>query len=365
MTTKVSMLFRVTFAILSILVGTEKGVAQDRWHWSGSIATNARGYMQTLNKAEEVGLNTFTVEAAQKVSCNLSEHVAINVKTCLSCHGFRVSEAYAEMNVHYLLNFEIGRFIVPFGEFNGRHDPFNFTTASKPLPYMMGHMVRPLDHNYSILMTPYADNGIKIFGNYWPNENVQLSYALYMVDGLKGTNDINWIQSEEYRDNNPFPVEGARVVIAPYDLGMIGGSFLAGKYDDDSDLGYWIAGVEFRTKVKRFNIRGEYLHRKTQVKIPGAGGATIRDAFTKSGFYAEMDFPVQRYLEFVTRVDGMLRKGPAVGQALDESMGITRLTAGVTMTVRSNMMFKVNHEFWRFTDFDDINLVNVQVVLTY
>ncbi|MBI4551441.1 MAG: hypothetical protein HY710_04185 [Candidatus Latescibacteria bacterium] len=355
----------MTLTLLSLLAEIGTSAAQERWKWSGSLATNAHGYMQTLNKADRVGLNTFTLEAAQKVSVNLSERVAINVKTCLSCHGFRVSQAYAEVSASDLVNVEIGRFIVPFGEFNSRHDPANNKTASKPLPYMMGHIVRPLDHNYSILMTPYADTGLNLFGNYWPNDNVQLSYALYLVNGLQGTNDINWVQSAEYRDNNPFPVGGARMVIAPYDLFIIGGSFLTGTYDDDSDLGYWIAGAELRTRVKRFTVRGEYLRRKTQVYIPVPGGGVIRDSFAKSGFYAEIEFPVQSHLEFIARVDGMLRKGPVVGQALDESMGITRLTAGITVVARSYLMIKVNHEFWRLTDFKDLNLVNLQVVLTY
>lgn len=365
MTSERSILLWGILTALSLLIRTQEGAAQERWKWSGSLATNVHGYVQALDKADRLGLNTFTVEAAQKVSCSLSERIVINVKTCLSCHGLRVSQAYAEVNVHDLVNLEVGHFIVPFGEFNSRHDPANNKTASKPLPYMMGHMVRPLDHNYSVLMTPYTDTGVNLFGNYWPNDSVQLSYALYLVNGLKGTNDINWAQSAEYRDNNPFPVGGARMVIAPYDLFIIGGSFLTGTYDEDSDLRYWIAGAELRTRVKRFTVRGEYLRRKTQVYVPAPGGAVIRDSFAKSGFYAEIEFPVQSHLEFIARVDGMLRTGPVVGQALDESMGITRLTAGITVVAQPYLMIKVNHEFWRFTDFNDLNLINLQVVLTY
>lgn len=366
MSTKIFASGCVLLAVLcALLAEPEQGVAQNRWDWSGSIATNFRGYIREFNKAGELGMNTFTLEAAQKISYDLSDHAAVNVKTCVSCHGFEVGQAYAEVFVHDMMNFEIGRFMVPFGEFNSRHDPSNFKTASKPLPYMMGHMVRPLAHNYSILMTPYVDNGINMFGSYWPNGDIQLAYSLYLVNGLKGTNDFNWIQSADYRDNNPFPVGGARVVIAPYDLFTLGGSFMAGEYNNDSDLAFWIAGGQLTTRIKSVNFAGEYLYRKTEVRRPGPAGALIRDDYNKSGFYGQIDFPAQKYVEFVGRVDGMLRKGAVVGQALDDRMGILRFTTGVNVTPETNLVLKANYEFWHFTDFDDIHMINLQVVLTY
>ncbi len=220
----------------------------------------------------------FTLEASMKVAVDITSHLSANVKVCYGCHGFEADMAYFDLRVADELNFRLGRFSPSFGSFNLRHDPANQKLSDKPLPYDMGRMLRNVAWGYSVLPSPFPDNGLEIDGTHWFGSVAQLDYAAYAVAGFRNTDkyalDINFPEShtypnEFYVDNNAWPAIGGRVALtlkpsATSDL-TLGASGVGGTYDDQNMLTYVILGGDVSLRVHRTNIRAEYLVRRTEL----------------------------------------------------------------------------------------------------
>ncbi|HEX8789807.1 MAG TPA: hypothetical protein VF765_02565, partial [Polyangiaceae bacterium] len=115
--------------------------------------------------ARAIGFDGFTLEAALKLTADLSDHLSANVKVCYGCHGFEADMAYFDVRVIDELSFRVGRFSPSFGSFNIRHDPANHRLSDKPLPYDMGRMLRLRTWNLGVLPSPFPDNGLEIDGH--------------------------------------------------------------------------------------------------------------------------------------------------------------------------------------------------------
>src|SRR4029077_11319634 len=186
----------------------------------------------------------FTLEANEKVSIDVSEHLSANVKVCFGCHGVEAVMAYADYRFADELNLRVGRFSPSFGSFNLRHDVANHKLSDKPLPYDMGRMLRMRAWNLGVLPSPFPDTGLELNGTHWVGEDVQIDYALYAVQGFRSTADhpldIDFRQSHLFPyayfvDNNGFPTVGARTAIT-LKLGdrsdiTVGVSGMFGTYD--------------------------------------------------------------------------------------------------------------------------------------
>ena len=193
----------------------------------------------------------FTLEAAVKVSADITDHLSANVKVCFGCHGFELDMAYFDLRVADELNFRVGRFSPSFGAFTLRHDPANQKLSDKPLPYDMGRMLRNSDWNAGVIPSPFPDNGLEIDGTHWFGEAAQFDYAVYGVAGFRTTGpnvqDIDFADSRFpnfYVDNNARPAGGARLALTlkPSSQSEIslGASGMAGTYDDNNQLLYAI-----------------------------------------------------------------------------------------------------------------------------
>src|SRR5207245_2072943 len=108
-----------------------------------------------------IGIDSLVFELASKMVVDVSDRLNVTVKICFGCHGIEVDQGYAELHLSDALNLRLGRINVPVGEFNTRHDPANYTTPSKPLPYAMGDMLYygRDDFNLGVVPTPYSDDG--------------------------------------------------------------------------------------------------------------------------------------------------------------------------------------------------------------
>src|SRR5262245_47770739 len=111
----------------------------------------------TDDLARDFVFDGFTTELSLKLSADVSDHIAAQVKTCYGCHGFEIGAAYVDFRATDDLTFRAGRFVPNFGDFPARHDPANHLTSDKPLPYDMGRMLHLRDWNMSILPSPYVD----------------------------------------------------------------------------------------------------------------------------------------------------------------------------------------------------------------
>lgn len=326
----------------------------------------------------------FTLELSLKLAVDFSDHVSGNVKVCYGCHGIEAGMAYFDFRVIDELNFRVGRFNPSFGDFPLRHDPANHRTSDKPLVYDMGRMLRLREWGMSVLPAPYVDNGVEVNGTHWFGDSVQLDYAAYAVAGLKGAvdaTDVDYLQSRSgalyYLDNNSQPVVGARLALTVNLTELssltLGASGMHGTYDPSRELQYSLLGADATFRLDRWNVRAEYLLRRTEMSLganpaqrfrygPDDSGGFDR-FFLKDGFYVETDFPVVPWLELVGRFDGMRRLGNVVqSSALRKESLVLRYTAGANVVFERSFRLKLSGELYDFSDFDDEVAIHLGLV---
>jgi len=338
------------------------------------------GYLYVPERDGQIGrqraLDGFTAELSAKLAVDFGKHIATSVKMCFGCHGFEVGMAYVDLTVVDEVRFRVGRFSPSFGEFNLRHDPANHRTVDKPLVYDMGRMLRGAEWNWGILPAPYVDNGVEAGGTHWFGSAVQVDYALYAVGGLRGNSDgtdVDFIQSrtpsQYYVDNNSQPAVGGRLAttldLPDQDLSLtMGLSGMGGYYDPKRDLSYQMAGADFYLRYKRYELRGEYLVRRTEMSLgdapaqrfkygPGKDGKFDRH-FVKDGFYLEAVVPVLPRLDLIGRVDGLRRVGNVTANSLlRKESGVIRYTLGGAVDLSHGVRLKLAAEYYDFSDFID------------
>jgi hypothetical protein len=317
-------------------------------------------------------LDGFTLEATMKVTADITSHLSANVKVCYGCHGFEMDMAYFDLRVADELNFRLGRFSPSFGSFNLRHDVANQKLSDKPLPYDMGRMLRNTGWGYSILPSPFPDNGFEVDGTHWFGTKAQLDYAAYAVAGFRTTApnpvDINFPDSRGflsnlYVDNNARPAGGARLALTVKPTGVsdltLGASGMGGTYDDANKLTYVILGGDASLRVNRTNLRAEYLVRRTELTTDDPGllkyavAPSQGNYSMKHGAYLELEQPVVRDLDAIARVDGMVRLGNvAAASFLTNESWMVRETLGLAYSIERNLRLKGSVEYYEFSEAD-------------
>jgi hypothetical protein len=348
---------------------------QDR-NFAGSIQSS---YLYVHDQEDIPGrvrdrvFDGFTTELSVKLAVDFNEHISTNVKLCYGCHGVEIDMAYIDLVAVDELRFRAGRFNPAFGELPLRHDPANHRTIDKPLPYDMGRMLRWRDFNGSVMPSPYVDNGLEVSGTHWFGYSFQIDYAVYAVGGFRGDNqddDFDFTQSRSgnsyYVDNNSRPSFGGRYAMT-LDLAeaettfTLGASGMAGYYDPDAELSYWIAGADFYARLKTFELRAEYLVRRTEMFLGDAPASRFKygpgkngfDRYMlKEGFYVEAIMPLLPRFELVGRFDGLRRVGNVLSSSsLSKRSSVLRYTLGGDVSLGHGVRVKLSGEYYDFNDF--------------
>jgi hypothetical protein len=340
---------------------------------SGSASVDYRyvGGILPPQNPSPLGINGLTFEVAQKVVAEVGHDVSFTVKACGGCHGIEVDQGFGEVRLKRFFNVRVGRLNVPFGEFTVRHDPANFTTPSKPLPYAMGDMLQygREGFNLGIVPGPYVDNGAEVYGSLSLGEKTQLDYTVYVVKGLAGDNDIDFVRSRAYVDNNRTPAFGARLVLTGDDW-AVGGSVNAGAYDAKDALWYVMGGLEFYLRVGQVVVRAEALGRRTDLDPAATGypNVLVDPWFLKLGWYAQVDWSPRPELTFVLRSDGLQRLGmPLPFTGLSPSAGVQRQTAAMMVRTHEHLALKLDYELWTFvgTTYETRHVARLGLVVGY
>lgn len=309
-----------------------------------------------------------TVELSLKLAVDFTDHLSANVKICVGCHGFETDMAYLDYRLVDEFAVRVGRFSPSFGNFNLRHDPANQRLSDKPLPYDMGRMLRMRDWNFGILPSPFPDNGLELYGTHWFGERAQLDYAFHLVSGFKGdatSADLDFLQSRSgslyYVDNNSRPSVGGRVALTTRLGGMgdatLGGSGMYGTYDPDDKLHYLILGGDLTFRIRRTNLRFEYLLRRQEFDVSDPSRFKYRvpptngNFFVKQGAFVEVEHPLSGRVDVIGRVDGLYRAGNVLaGSNLLARSAVVRYTAGTAIAIDRGFRLKLSTELWSFSD---------------
>lgn len=363
-----------------VLLGLVAAMASDV-NVAGSIYLNHPYLFSDRDEVLGATARGFNAEASFKVVADVTDNVSASAKVCWGCHGFMADMAYVDWIITDPFNVRFGRFPVPFGEFYLRHDPANHRSATKPLPYAMGRMLRRDEYNLAVLPEPYPDNGIELFGTVRGGDLLELAYSLYAVAGLKGSaaaGDLDFIQSriEYFADNNRTPAVGGRLALSFPNLPLtawrwfsIGASGMYGHYDEAGELYYLLGGLDLYTRFDRINLRGEVLFRRTEIPdAPDLYRQALQDHFVqREGFYGQVDGPLTSWFEWLVRVDGFRRAGPLlVNSPLEDvDSNILRYTVGANLLPTTGIKLKINYELWRFSEFPQEHIVHSGIVGTF
>lgn len=326
----------------------------------------------TESPARGLTLDGASVELSLKLSVDLTSSTSATVKVCYACHGFEAGMAYIDLRASDELRLRVGRMTPSFGAFPARHDPANHRTSDKPLPYDMGRMLRGDDWNEGILPAPWVDNGVELGGTRF-FEHGQLDYAAFVMGGPKAgaqAADFDYTLSRSgeqyYLDNNSQPMIGGRIggslELSGRGTLSLGGSVMAGTYDPDAELSFFIGGLDATLDLRRVILRGEYLIRRTEMALGGDPGSrfkylagedgTFDDYFVKDGFYLEAEVPISR-VELVARWDGLRRIGNVLAtSALTSDTSLYRYTAGAAIRA-GGLRVKGSVELYDFSDFEN------------
>ena len=348
--------------VLAVLASAAEAA---RWNWSGSVTLDYKSLPgapdEQLTKAGAI------IEWSQKATVDISEKLSASARLCTACHGLTVNHAYAELRLTPLVNVDAGRLEIPFGDYAQRHDPANDAFLATPLPYAMGHMLRYQSDrfNLGVLPIPYVDEGASLFGDVWIHDTLQIWYSVYATNGFQSSvaHDFtfkNQLGDGGYSDNNDAVAWGGRVAVARGPL-TAGASYLQGAYDPVGDYDYGVWGIDGSAYVGGVQLRGEYLARETDVLNDAEARATL----WKKGFYVQAESPTVRHVALVARFDGLLREGPALGTENDESSGIVRWTAGFNVMPTLEYSLRFQYEHWRFTDFNENDVLHFGVTASY
>jgi hypothetical protein len=141
---------------------------------------------------------------------------------------------------------------------------------------------------------------------------------------------------------------------------------------------YAIVGLDAYLRLSSFELRGEYLIRRTQIPIDVGSDSRYRygpasdgvgdedDFFLKDGFYVEATAPLLERLELVGRFDGLRRVGNVVvNSPLRYRSAILRYTAGVNVVFDASVRLKLSAELYDFTDFKDEVTANLGLVAAF
>lgn len=340
--------------------------------FSGSAAVDYRlvsGPNPPFNPSP-VGITGLTFEVATKLVAEVGHGASFTVKACGGCHGLEVDQGFGELRVQPFFNLRAGRLNVNFGEFTMRHDPANFVTPSKPLPYAMGDMLMydRTGYNLGIVPAPWVDNGLEFYGTLPLGPTVQLDYSAWLVKGFAGDNDLDFAASRSWLDNNHTPAFGGRLVLTG-DEWAVGASGSAGAYDALDSRWYVMAGLETYFRVGPVTVRAEALGRRTDLDPTAAYAFVVRDTwFLKAGWYAQVDWAINRWVTVAVRSDGLQRWGlPLPESVVGPAAGVQRQTLALLVRVHENFALKGDYELWTFSGapFDLRHVGRLGVVAAY
>jgi hypothetical protein len=357
------------------------GSAQLDYHFVPTAGANVnRGV------AGQFDFDGFTLEATEKLSVDVSDHLSTNVKICFGCHGFELDMAYVDYRVADEFNIRVGRFSPSFGTFNLRHDAANRKLSDQPLPYDMGRMLRLRTWNLGVLPSPFPDNGVEIDGTHWFGNVAQLDYAAYAIGGFKSNSehpidlDFRLSRTPYYVDNNGRPTVGGRIAVTlkTGDLSdmTVGASAMYGTYDNANTLVYEIGGADLAFRFRRTNLRFEYLVRRTdfdpsdQTILALPVSTNGQNFFVKHGAYAELEQPLSAGADLVLRADGLYRVGNYLAEPtgqipLSRVSWVARYTIGGSFALERGLRIKVSTELWQFSDSFDGNTLDAGVHVAF
>ena len=347
-----------------------------RWNVGATLYTDFSAVEADKHERDPIPEEGITGEFSMGATYHVDKAFSVTVRACVGCHSFELESAYADWEMSSTWSFRAGRIPVPFGGFSRRTNPSHVESATKPLAYIMGGMVRQDNYNMGIVPAPFIDNGAAVTGTFWVTRDTKLSLETALVRGLKGLSpDIDYELSREYQDNNGEPAVAARLLLSS-DLYTTGASVTWGRYDVNAELDYLMGSVELQVRFGQWSLRLEGLIRETEFFTPSPFAAARQlETNRRTAYIAQIDGPIAEgwrvfLLHDYLKVEDVFLgpTGPVTVQTsltTDDSNTIFRVAGGFVHNVRAGLQVKGSVEFWDPSDFEQAIVFHVGVVAEY
>lgn len=316
--------------------GAERGI---RWSGSGELLgwkTLSGSMRQPIFSRNTSNADFLLTHVHPKLTAQLGPKALAYGELCITHPrvGPQPEQAYFEYDHSERLNFQVGRFLVPFGQWNQIHDVFDHKSIAYPLMYL-GHEEEELALQGGprpIMSTAFTDIGVLGYGSFWPRPSDQIWYGAYVCNGRFGGTDIEWEDLwNNVRDNNSDKAYGGRLVWTHGDNLSIGGSYQTGHYDPQNRLRYQFGGADLYYRfARKVNLRAEYVRNPVDSPVRG---------YTKSGWWVSADMPIGKKHEVVATYSH-LRESPA--QRVED---MARTTVGFNTYLTKTLKLKTELDY--------------------
>jgi hypothetical protein len=316
-----------------------------RWSGSGELLgwTTIGGSMkQGIWNRSNTNTDFVVTHVHPKLTAPLGAKAFAYAELCITHPrvGPQPEQAYLEYGLNEQLNFQAGRFLIPFGQWNQIHDVFDHKSIAYPLMYL-GHEEEELALQGGprpIVSTAFSDIGLLAYGSFWPGPNDQLWYGAYVSNGRFGGTDIEWLDLwNTVRDNNSDKAYGGRAVWTHGDNLSVGASYQTGRYDLENKLRYRFTGIDAYYRIgDKLNLRAEYVRNPVDSFIRG---------YTKKGWWVSADMPVGKRHEVVV-THSQLEQSPA--QRVEK---LSRTTVGFNRYLTRSLKLKTELDFLNIGSF--------------
>jgi len=224
-----------------------------------------------------------------------------------------------------------GKFLSPVGQFRQNLHP---TWINKMVNAPIG-----FGHDQA---APVAEVGLQLRGGFPLNETMNANYALYVSNGpiLELNGAGNEIEAVEYNaatddvdDNKTF---GGRVGLTPLPNTEVGfsGAFGDIAIPGENNRNYDVIGVDFFSRWKNFDLRGEYV--RQQVGALAASAAPESQEW--EAFYTQLSY---KFLP--TKFEAVARYGDYNSKHADQAQ--EQWALGLNYLFIPNAMVKLSYEF--------------------
>jgi hypothetical protein len=347
-----------------------------KWTIQGTFYTDFSAVEAEKHARDPIPEEGIIGEFAFGATYHADKSLSVTVRACVGCHSFELENAYFDWEMSPTWSLRGGRIPVPFGGFSRRTSPSHFESGTKPLPYIMGGMVRQDQFNMGIVPAPFVDNGAALNGTFWVSRSAKLTLETALVRGLKGFSpDISFDLSREYQDSNGEPAVAARVLLATDSI-TTGGSVTWGRYDAESSLDYFMASLELTVRIGTWNLRMEGLMRDTDYFTPDAFSPTRElETSRRTGYILQVDGPVADSWRVFVLHDYLsvedIFLGPSGPVAMpsplttDDSNVTYRVAGGFVHNLRAGLQLKASVEYWNPTDFETAIVTHLGVVAEF
>lgn len=341
------------------------------WTVSGTLSTDFSALRAAPHHRDTNPEEGFTGEYSLGGSYSPTPGINVSLRTCVGCHEFTLHEAYADIDLTPQWSLRAGRMPIPFGGASRRTNPAHYEGSTRPLPYIMGNMVRGDWFNNGILPAPAVDNGAAVQGSFWIGAS-RLASEVSLSRGLIGSGpDLDFKISRDFEDTNGQPMLSTRHTLAVPGLATISASYLFGNYDADADLAVEMGAADLEIPLAGWTLRLEGVFRRTEFLEPGGGEGDSR----RTGFVVRIDGSLDPEWRVFAMADGLTvdklfltTAGPfafPVAGSTDDSNEIRRYSGGAAWHQRPGLIYKGSAEFWDFSDFRDTWVFHVSVVVSF